>query len=196
MKKLLSNKFAAKQKQGGFIQGAVLFGLLILSLVVGAFALANKGSGQSATTEKDKVNAASVVKLGNDLRDAAFRFGMDYDLSAMTLDGDAISGLYDPAKGLTGPVDAPASAFATSPASSFSFVTDVAIGGVGSAADDFIFTLPNLTEGVCRQIQRTLTGAPLTTALPSAIGAGGAQEGCYDEDGNGVYTYFKVAQAN
>jgi hypothetical protein len=63
----------ALRKQGGFIQGAILFALVIIAVVVAAFSLANRDSQNSADTEQARVNASYVLKVGNDIQTAVNR---------------------------------------------------------------------------------------------------------------------------
>ena len=62
-----------KLAQGGFIQGAILFALVIIAVVVAAFSLANRDSQNNADTEQARVNASYVLKVGNDLQSAVNR---------------------------------------------------------------------------------------------------------------------------
>ena len=66
--KMSSSGFAPRRRQGGFIQGAILFALVIIAVVVAAFSLANRDSQSSADTEQARVNASFVLKVGNDLQ--------------------------------------------------------------------------------------------------------------------------------
>lgn len=195
----------AKAKQGGFIQGAILFGLAVLVAVIGAFALANNGSSSSADKETDKVNAGVILKQGSDLRDAASRY-----LS----DGNAIgslaftnASLFDPAKGYGSAPSAPARVFS---ATQNAYVLDAgttAVSGQGTTAADYTATLIGLTQGVCERINNTLYNTPmLDDAVTGALSDGkaggstvanqktGVSEGCFKEATNG-YTYFKVLVA-
>ena len=70
---LRNNGFAPHRRQGGFIQGAILFALVIIAVVVAAFSLANRDNQTSADTEQARVNASFMLKVGNDLQSAVSR---------------------------------------------------------------------------------------------------------------------------
>jgi hypothetical protein len=70
---LRNSGFAPHRRQGGFIQGAILFALVIIAVVVAAFSLANRDSNNSADTEQARVNASFVMKAGNDIQTALSR---------------------------------------------------------------------------------------------------------------------------
>lgn len=182
------------RKQSGMIQGAILFGLAILAIVIGAFALANRSTPSNTSNESNKVNASTIIKIGNDFSDAVTRYGMDYDLAAMTLDQVAATGLYDPAKGIApspfiGPKDG-----TTTPSTAYTFeTTGYIITGQGDDANsEFVVALSGVTTPVCQQIERILRNTPITDAIPTTLG--GRVEGCVDD--SGTNTYYKMVRAN
>ena len=71
--KMCSSGFAPRRRQGGFIQGAILFALVIIAVVVAAFSLANRDSQSSADSEQARVNASFVLTVGNNLQTAVSR---------------------------------------------------------------------------------------------------------------------------
>ena len=75
------------RRQGGFIQGTILFALAILGVIIAAFAVSNTGSNTNTDTERDRVNAGVVIKSGSDLQDAVARAMADnWQPSVITLD--------------------------------------------------------------------------------------------------------------
>lgn len=85
--------------QEGFIQAAILFGIAILTAVIGGFALANRTPLGSKDHQQAKVNASVFIKQGYNLREGASRFGYDKgSLNTMTFDTTTGTGLFDTAK--------------------------------------------------------------------------------------------------
>ena len=80
--------FLRKQKQAGFIQAALLFGIALMTAVLGGFALANRSPTSQTDVEQAKVNASVILKQASDLRDGVARYSSDFGSSAVqsTLD--------------------------------------------------------------------------------------------------------------
>lgn len=188
----------SRRGQGGFIQGAILLGLVILALVVGAFALANRGTSSKSDLETAKVMAATVIKRGNDLRDAAFRLAQDRDLANMRLVTGvtpapaALAGaefdLFSPTFGVASELLLPAKATTGS--------TDVAMTysqtfTIGALTNQKVFVLAGVNDGTCRMINKTIYGDSVDVApVAAASFTAGREEGCVDV-GSGAFSYFK-----
>ncbi len=196
--------FAPHRRQGGFIQGAILFALVIIAVVVAAFSLANQDNQTSADSEQAKVNATYVLKVGTDIQGAVNRAIADgvnpvnantqIALSA-TSTATAV-GLWDPAlRYLVGEPRFPATALASGTAATFNFPGPVAVSNVGGGNTEQIIEIGNIALAVCRRINSTVNGVVVTAALPGTLNAAtvtnGWREGCYGS-GTGAHTYFRV----
>lgn len=207
--KMCSSGFAPRRRQGGFIQGAILFALVIIAVVVAAFSLANRDSQSSADSEQARVNASFVLKVGNDLQTGINRAiadgfapaNLEDDMVFNSTESDGTTlNLFDPTlKYMVRPqfpntalVDPDAQPFAA--ATSNAAAWDVTpIDGVGGADTDAVVTVTGLKEDVCKRINVTANGVLVSADLPGAIDTGasaGWREGCF---GDGTdFTYFRV----
>lgn len=168
------------RKQGGFILGYVLLGVVLISAVIAAIAYANKGTTTpTATIEESKMNANAIIKIGNDLKDASVRYSMDRPLSTMTLTTTANTGLYDPALGFINEVKVPAKAMKSGTEGSFSYDT---------STSNYMVQVVGVSDAVCKGINNVIHGDSASAALPTTIGT--RTEGCYLNNTNN--TYFKV----
>ena len=76
--------FSKKSAQSGFIQAALLFGIALMTAVLGGFALANRSPTSQTDVEQAKVNASVILKQASDLRDGVARYSSDFGSSAVT----------------------------------------------------------------------------------------------------------------
>jgi hypothetical protein len=210
--KMSSSGFAPRRRQGGFIQGAILFALVIIAVVVAAFSLANRDSQSSADSEQARVNASFVLKVGNDLQTGVNRAIADgfnpANLSAnLALNNTASSGttlnLFDPTlKYMVRPqfpttalVSATTQPFADATSNGAAWVTQ-AITGVGGADQEAIVTVKGLKEDVCKRINVTANGVLVSASLPGGINEAatsvGWREGCYNGGATNGGIYFRV----
>lgn len=207
--KMSSSGFAPRRRQGGFIQGAILFALVIIAVVVAAFSLANRDSQSSADSEQARVNASFVLKVGNDIQTGVNRAvadGLQPDqlVSKLGLAKAAPTGglvLFDPTlKYMVRPQFPPTALASSSTAQPFigsdgdgtgataSLVATAAgLTGVGGSLKEVIVKVPGLKKDVCSRINVTTNGALVTDTIPTSITT---REGCADE--SGVYTYYRV----
>lgn len=209
--------FAPRRRQGGFIQGAILFALVIIAVVVAAFSLANRDSQNNADTEQARVNATFVLKVGNDLQSAVNRAIADGMLpsvvsTSIKLDDTASSGttvnLFDTnLKYLTRP-EFPATALPAGGTQPFrgsdglgkgglgGFESDTALSNVGATAGkEAIIKFGGLKLEVCQRVNTTVNGSLVTASPPANLAAaiGGTnlwREGCYGS--SSPYTYFRA----
>lgn len=175
------------QRQAGFIQAALLFGIALMTAILGGFALANRSPTSQTDDEQAKVNASVVLKQGSDLRDGIARFASDNGASAVqsltTLDFSAATGigLFDAAARYASPQLMPTSAFvgaqapivpSTASGSNHAghwYLNQTSHGnGIGTGAIDPLVLLPNLQLKVCERINRLLYGS---TAIPTSGGS-------------------------
>jgi hypothetical protein len=211
---MCSSGFAPRRRQGGFIQGAILFALVIIAVVVAAFSLANRDSQSSADTEQARVNASFVLKVGNDLQTGVNRAIADgfspanldnnLKLNNTTSSGNDLN-LFDstlkymvrpqfPTTALVTPANQPLGDAATNGGG----VQSTAITGVGGTAKDAVITIAGLKPDVCRRVNVTANNVLVTAALPTAINTGdsaGWREGCFGDKADATATtgtYFRV----
>lgn len=204
--KMCSSGFAPRRRQGGFIQGAILFALVIIAVVVAAFSLANRDSQSSADSEQARVNASFVLKVGNDLQTGVNRAIADgfpaKDVKGKLVFKTAATGeldLFDstlkylirpqfPTTALQDPSKQPFDA--STPQASFS--THVVVGA-GSGDKETVIEVSNLKEDVCKRINVTTNGKLVTDAPDATVAAAallGKREGCV---GSGTaFSYFRV----
>jgi hypothetical protein len=210
--KMSSSGFAPRRRQGGFIQGAILFALVIIAVVVAAFSLANRDSQSSADSEQARVNASFVLKVGNDLQTGVNRaiadgFNPANLVSNLALNGTASSGatlnLFDPTlKYMVRPqfpttalIAAGTQPFADSTTANGAALQTVSITGVGGGDQDAVITVKGLKEDVCKRINVTANGVLVSAGLPTGINSGdsaGWREGCYNGGTTNGGVYFRV----
>lgn len=195
------------QQQAGFIQAALLFGIALMTAILGGFALANRSPTSQTDDEQAKVNASVVLKQGSDLRDGVARFASDNGATSVqnvaTLDFSAVSpvGLFDAAARYASPQIMPTSTFATAqgtptvPSTSTAgsvraghwFLNQQAVGnGIGTGSPDPMVVLPDLQLKVCQRINRLLYGS---STIPVSLNAKAVWVG----DGTGGTTSMGAA---
>lgn len=207
--------FAPRRRQGGFIQGAILFALVIIAVVVAAFSLANRDSNNNADVETARVAATVLMTTGTNVSNGINRaladgFSSENVSGKLKLVGTAntASGevdLFDstlryavrpelPRNSLT--VDTQPFASGTTGADAAAFVS-AAITGIGSTRKDVRLEVPNIPKLVCQRINNLANGKvvsadPAATAATTTAqnGTDQAREGCYGAGPN--YTYFRV----
>ncbi|NJM31891.1 MAG: hypothetical protein HC848_02075 [Limnobacter sp.] len=160
--------------QAGFIQAALLFGIALMTAILGGFALANRTPTGATDTEEAKVNASVILKQASDLRDGVQRYAVDFGSTAvtstMTFNSTATTGLFDPAARYASPQVMPASVFAagadttiksTAPAAGhWYFVENHSGNSVGTGTADPMVALPDIKQAVCQRINTMLYGSP------------------------------------
>ena len=208
--KMCSSGFAPRRRQGGFIQGAILFALVIIAVVVAAFSLANRDSQSSADSEQARVNASFVLTVGNNLQTAVSRAiadgfqpgeivaNMKFIQSEATADGEL--NLFDeslkymirppfPLTALEDTADQPFTASTTTATWAEDNVAGVGVEGENEA----IIVIGNIKEDVCRRINVTANRAVVTDAILATIAAAadaGLREGCFGASPD--FSYYRV----
>jgi hypothetical protein len=214
--KMSSSGFAPRRRQGGFIQGAILFALVIIAVVVAAFSLANRDSQSSADTEQARVNASFVLKVGNDIQTGVNRAIAD----GLTPDKLTTSGviftnaastasalnLFDAnLKYVVRPPFPPTALFSSTTVQPFAGSDGAGTGataswaskavtGAGGTNLEAIVTIPGLKPDVCKRINVTANGTLVTATLPTALTdttIATWREGCFGTDTT-AGTYFRV----
>jgi hypothetical protein len=178
------------RRQGGFIQGTILFALAILGVIIAAFAVSNTGSNTNTDTERDRVNAGVILKGGSDLQDGFSRaLGDNWQAPNVALTGTTAASaappllnLYDNAYKYAVAPRLPDQAFADGSAEAFT-ATNIHTG-LGASTEERVVTLGGLKASVCRRINNLVAGTPwdATATIPASEGAAhtaNASEGCY-----------------
>ena len=198
----MKNRISPTRRQGGFIQGTILFALAILGIIIAAFAVSNTGSSTNTDSERARVNAGVVMKAGSDIQDAVSRaladqhLAGDITLLAGTTTALPVLYLFDNDYRYGSAPRLPEQAFAGS--ASLPFEEDDADSIAGDATlNDLLIKLPGLREDVCRRINNLALGGPFdasaipATSIDAAVTAGLTSEGCYNDATDG-FTYFRV----
>tara|TARA_Y100000815_G_C13319353_1_gene491701 strand:- start:628 stop:1320 length:693 start_codon:yes stop_codon:yes gene_type:complete len=172
--------FLRKQKQAGFIQAALLFGIALMTAVLGGFALANRSPTSQTDVEQAKVNASVILKQASDLRDGVARYSSDFGSSAVqsTLDfsNTANQGLFDPTARYASPQIMPTTAFANGEDTTIKSPSALSAGhwyinkvtpgkGLATSSEDPMVILPGLRADVCGRVNTLLYG---TSSIPVA----------------------------
>ncbi len=219
-------KFPPVAKQAGFIQAALLFGIALMTAVLGGFALANRSPSSQTDVEQAKVNASVILKQASDLRDGVARYASDFGASAVTSTMNFSTttdvGLFDPVGRYASPQIMPTSAFATgedtsikAPAATVAghwYINKLTVGNaLSTGAADPMVVLPGLRLDVCQKINRLLYGSEAiatstgsladwaTTPANAGISAVAALAGKPEaciETSNAKYVYYKAVQEN
>jgi hypothetical protein len=215
---LRNSGFAPHRRQGGFIQGAILFALVILAVVVAAFSLASRDSNSSADTETARVGATLVLKTGADIANGVSRAVSDGLAAAdvqskLVLTGTVADGnldLFDTTLRYASRPEIPVNALLDGSEAVQPFASDaaspdaaslVSLALIGDATlEETVLEVPGLTKLVCQRINN-LANNKLVNADPEGTpadttasdGATQAREGCYATDPDtGPFTYFRV----
>lgn len=172
-----------KQKQSGFIQAALLFGIALMTAVLGGFALANRSPTSQTDVEQAKVNASVILKQASDLRDGVARYSSDFGSSAvLTMDFSNSSGqgLFDPAARYASPQIMPTSAFAagadtsikppSAPSAGHWYINKATAGKLlATTEEDPMVFLPDLREDVCGRVNTLLYGSNIVPSASNAL---------------------------
>jgi hypothetical protein len=181
---LESSKGVPKSRQGGFIQAALLFGIALITAVLGGFALANRSPTSQTDQEQAKVNASVILKQASDLRDGVARFASDFGSSAVTnnldFSADPNQGLFDAAARYASPQIMPTSAFGLgestaiqTPAGNVAghwYLNKATIGNsLATGLADPMVILPGLRMDVCGRVNKLLYGSDAIPASTAAL---------------------------
>lgn len=193
------------RRQQGFIQGAILFALGLLVVIIGAFSVANNNSSVNTDAERDRTNAAVVVKASVDIQTAVERALQDgHKLASLqptassvaAQDGPpvvaAVVGLFDADFRYGNVPTLPASATKDEAAATYAIVTQ-AFTGIGSTGADTLLQIKGLTLSVCRRAEAIANGTAYDPSAPGATPTN-ARAGCYNSAASGaaVYTFYRV----
>ncbi|WP_370260692.1 hypothetical protein [Limnobacter sp.] len=186
----------ARKHSSGFIQAALLFGIALITAVLGGFALANRSPTSQTDSEQAKVNASVILKQASDLRDGVARYASDFGSTAVinTLDMSNTSnvGLFDPQPRYASPQIMPRSTF-RDPNSTYATIKTPSATSAGhwfinkatpgnslaTASADPMVILPGLKQDVCGRVNTLLYGSATIPASTAAIAdwIGGANGG-------------------
>lgn len=215
-----------KHQQTGFIQAALLFGIALMTAVLGGFALANRSPTSQTDVEQAKVNASVILKQASDLRDGVARYSSDFGstavLDTLNFSTTANVGLFDANARYASPQIMPTTAFAqgeptailppTALSAGHWYINKVTPGNsLATVTPDPMVVLPGLRQDVCARVNTLLYGSnaipAATTALSvwKAAAADGGISGVAALAGwpegcisttDTKYVYFKVVQEN
>lgn len=190
--------------QRGFVQAAILFGLVVLMVVMAAFAIVSNSSQATAGQEEARVNSGVVIKQAADIKSALGRFISDgLNPLTVTLDSNTTTGLYDPTRGFGSVPLPPVKSFESS-AYIWALNTHATVGGRAST----IVVLPGIKKDVAMRVNNILyndpvaqpADAPTVAAdIPSLIGGtpvfstSSRIEGAF-KTSDGAYVYVNLAQ--
>ncbi|MDP3188809.1 hypothetical protein [Limnobacter sp.] len=178
--------FAKKSAQSGFIQAALLFGIALMTAVLGGFALANRSPTSQTDVEQAKVNASVILKQASDLRDGVARYSSDFGSSAvttaMTFESVGNNGLFNASARYASPQIMPTSTFDISIGATVDDIKAPAAlvaghwylnrttagNGLAGAGEDPMVVLPGLRADVCGRVNTLLYGA---NTIPVGTGA-------------------------
>lgn len=208
-------------KQRGFIQNLIIPGVILLGIVLGAFALMSSSSNGGGEKEQASVYAAQILAQGVVLKEGIQRANGD-GIPVATIAGDLQANLVT-AGYVTGTLPAaPAGSQSTATAWSLSSGAIALTDGqatpadLGTSAKDDVLLLTNVTRDVCIRINNKLYGETIvkandaaigTTATATAIAAPnitssnatqlkvGTPEGCVPGAAASTYTYYKMIKA-
>ena len=212
-------------RQAGFIQAALLFGIALMTAVLGGFALANRSPTSQTDVEQAKVNASVILKQASDLRDGVARYSSDFGsssvLGTMDFSNTTNQGLFDPVARYASPQIMPSTAFADGEDATIKapgalvaghwYVNKSTLGHtLATASADPMVILPALRQDVCGRVNTLLYGSatiPVATGaladwigdvnggISASAGMAGWPEGCIVTSDT-KYVYFKAVQEN
>lgn len=180
-------RFMKRADQSGFIQAALLFGIALMTAVLGGFALANRSPTSQTDVEQAKVNASVILKQASDLRDGVSRYSSDFGsssvVSTMTFAATGDAGLFNPTARYASPQIMPSAAFdIASDAAADDIKTPGALvaghwylnkttigNGLGSGTADPMVVLPGLRAEVCARVNTLLYGSPTIPTGANAL---------------------------
>ena len=198
--------FAPHRRQGGFIQGAILFALVIIAVVVAAFSLANQDNQTNADSEEARVNATYVLKVGNDIQAAVNRAIADgvnpaevnSDITFTNTSATGSVGLWDPnLRYLSAAPRFPASVQNGTTAPALSWAAPLSTGAGGTLGEQ-VLQIANISRAVCWRINNVANDFLPNQAPPASLAAAilltpNWREGCFGDNGAATaHTYFRV----
>ncbi|MDH4395305.1 MAG: hypothetical protein QE278_06480 [Limnobacter sp.] len=177
--------FKRNHKQEGFIQAALLFGIALITAVLGGYALANRTPTSQTDQEQAKVNASVILKQAADLRDGVQRYSSDNGSSAVQTVMDfstGTDGLFNVTNRYASPQVMPSTVFdggapapittiktpAAGSAGHWYFIKTHLGNGIGSGTADPMVALPDIRQDVCGRVNRLLYGSD---TIPTVTGA-------------------------
>lgn len=160
------------QRESGFIQGVILFGIALLAVVIAAFSMSNKSTTNSTDAEEAKTLASAIITQGGSIKSAVDRFRIDRgDLSTMNFSATSPDGLFNPTDLFIRTLTVQPRAFNNGEAPIMTTVSNtqngayflrrrtgsetITIGGIGVS---LLTSTTGLTDRACSRINVTLHG--------------------------------------
>ena len=199
-----------KAAHTGFIQVALLFGIALMTAVLGGFTLANRNASSQTEGEQAKANSSAIIKQASDFRESVSRYSSDFAASALTTDITIPdTGLFDPTSHF------PESEMMSTPIEGlvprhWHLNHNTPGNGLATAAADPMVILPSVAPDVCSRVNSLLHGVatiPESTAayadwigngnggISGVLAAAGWAEGCV-QTSDARHIYFKTIQEN
>lgn len=192
-----------RRKQGGFIQGVILFALALIAVVIGVFSTSNSSVDTRTDREEARLNAALLLKVGSDIQDSVNRAMADQrDISGMQLvPAQAGNGffLWDPAVRYGSAPTLPTSLRADRTQAPEWTVAYAAFASQGSGTTEQVIELSNVSAEVCRRLNASVQGVAYTPGgnIPADLAAVAALpqlQGCYGTDA--TTTFYRVVSVD
>ncbi len=169
-------------------RGNVLFLILIAVALFAALSYAvtqsSRSGGGDATDETNAVNAASITQYPTGVRTAILRMTIDgtdvttIEFNDPTTFGDCANAgeacVFHPSGGSATYQNAPSSAMragGTNTAGTWYYNSNLSITDVGTATSEFAAILPDITQGLCQELndRYNITGVPTLAATASSL---------------------------
>lgn len=195
-------------------RGNILFLILIAVALFAALSFAitqsTRTSGGDSSRETAGLLAAQMIEDAADLRGYVTRaavLGLSKTDMVFSEVGDATKPCSSGANcifyqnGVFYPPPTPEVAAFADPAwavPNYYYLNEVTVTNIGTSAPDVVFSYENITQAVCKEINRRLgLNAIPTISNPATIDINPPMpEGCYMETGGGTYGYFAVIIEN
>ncbi len=163
-----------RRRQGGFIQGVILFALALIAVVIGVFSTSNSSVDTRTDREEARLNAALLLKVGSDLQDSVNRAVADQrDIATMVLTNPPGNGrffLWDPVVRYGSAPTLPITLRANRAAVPAWSVAYAAFTGQGSNITEQVVQLSNVSDEVCRRLNASAEGIAYNPAAPIPAG--------------------------
>lgn len=177
-----------RRRQGGFIQGVILFALALIAVVIGVFSTSNSSVDTRTDREEARLNAALLLKVGSDIQDSVNRAVADQrDIATMVMinpPGDGRFFLWDPVVRYGSAPTLPITLRADRAVVPVWSVAYEQFTGQGSDTTEQVVQLSNVSDEVCRRLNASAQGVPYDPAadIPLTLAAVAALprlQGCF-----------------
>ncbi|MGE3770902.1 MAG: hypothetical protein AB7G06_08145 [Bdellovibrionales bacterium] len=167
---MTNNNTSRLAATAGIAIGPILFVVAILAVLVGAIAAGSGGFTGSATTESVRVRASVLIQQANNIKTATDRVIVNGTGPTAIIVAESpatptsSSAIYTTAGGGITPQNPPAGSVPTG--STWRFVLDADLPGIGAADGDFIAVI-QVTEQTCEALNNIIFGTGVLSSIPS-----------------------------